>query len=302
MCGAGHGRLEGVLQPLLHAPGRWRWSCRGRSRAPRRRHGIPAGQRWARRAPATAWMAGPAGSLRVRPARAAISRLRRARTRGVAAARGGRCRRSVLAARMGIAALPCGEPAASIVVAPVASSCLPVVRSAALADAQPAGLGASAPAAGTAMRAGPPGATYRCGSRLAAARRTGLVAGAAADPAGRGRAPAVPPRGGGDPAGVARQALPADSVPLAPELRRGEALDGRADQFALAALFYWLLCGRWPSIACPESDGGCRYEPWASVRRTCRSVGMGYWRGPWRRVRRRASKRCRNSGWPCRSR
>ncbi|MDE9389880.1 protein kinase, partial [Pseudomonas aeruginosa] len=42
---------------------------------------------------------------------------------------------------------------------------------------------------------------------------------------------------------------------------RGEALDGRADQFALAALFYWLLCGRWPSIACPESDGGCRYEP-----------------------------------------
>nr|WP_132658011.1 protein kinase [Pseudomonas aeruginosa] len=61
--------------------------------------------------------------------------------------------------------------------------------------------------------------------------------------------------------GVARQALPADSVPLAPELRRGEALDGRADQFALAALFYWLLCGRWPSIACPESDGGCRYEP-----------------------------------------
>ncbi|MDQ6158331.1 protein kinase, partial [Pseudomonas aeruginosa] len=33
------------------------------------------------------------------------------------------------------------------------------------------------------------------------------------------------------------------------------------DQFALAALFYWLLCGRWPSIACPESDGGCRYEP-----------------------------------------
>ncbi|MBF3187542.1 protein kinase, partial [Pseudomonas aeruginosa] len=45
------------------------------------------------------------------------------------------------------------------------------------------------------------------------------------------------------------------------ELRRGEALDGRADQFALAALFYWLLCGRWPSIACPESDGGCRYEP-----------------------------------------
>ncbi|WP_070333156.1 protein kinase [Pseudomonas aeruginosa] len=61
--------------------------------------------------------------------------------------------------------------------------------------------------------------------------------------------------------GVARQALPADSVPLAPELCRGEALDGRADQFALAALFYWLLCGRWPSIACPESDGGCRYEP-----------------------------------------
>ena len=178
--------------------------------------------------------------------------------RGVAAARGGRCRRSVLAARMGTAALPCGEPAASIVVAPVASSCLPVVRSAALADAQPAGLGASAPAAGTAMRAGPPGATYRCGSRLAAARCTGLVAGAAADPAGRGRAPAVPPRGSGDPAGVARQALPADSVPLAPELRRGEALDGRADQFALAALFYWLLCGRWPSIACPESDGGCR--------------------------------------------
>ncbi len=43
--------------------------------------------------------------------------------------------------------------------------------------------------------------------------------------------------------------------------RRSCVAAGRADQFALAALFYWLLCGRWPSIACPESDGGCRYEP-----------------------------------------
>lgn len=46
---------------------RWRWSYRGRSSAPRRRHGIPAGQRWVRRILATAWMAGPCR----RPARSA---------------------------------------------------------------------------------------------------------------------------------------------------------------------------------------------------------------------------------------
>ncbi|MCY1496645.1 hypothetical protein D9M68_305850 [compost metagenome] len=53
--------------------------------------------------------------------------------------------------------------------------------------------------------------------------------------------------------GVARQALPDEAVPLAPELRRGERADGRADQFALAALLYWLLGGTWPEVARPHS-------------------------------------------------
>ena len=49
--------------------------------------------------------------------------------------------------------------------------------------------------------------------------------------------------------GVARQPVPEQAVPLAPELRSGRALDGRADQFALAALVYWLMSGQWPEAA-----------------------------------------------------
>lgn len=63
--------------------------------------------------------------------------------------------------------------------------------------------------------------------------------------------------------GVAQQALPAHAVPLAPEARAGQNLDGRADQFALAALAYWLLCGRWPDVAQADADGPGRYIPLA---------------------------------------
>lgn len=63
--------------------------------------------------------------------------------------------------------------------------------------------------------------------------------------------------------GVAQQALPAQAVPLAPEARAGQALDGRADQFALAALAYWLFCGRWPEVAQADADGNSRYRPLA---------------------------------------
>ncbi|QRY81339.1 protein kinase [Pseudomonas sp. PDNC002] len=61
--------------------------------------------------------------------------------------------------------------------------------------------------------------------------------------------------------GVARQALPADALPLAPELREDLAVDGRADQFALAALFYWLLSGSWPEAATPDVREGSLYVP-----------------------------------------
>ncbi|WP_044872606.1 protein kinase [Pseudomonas sp. LFM046] len=63
--------------------------------------------------------------------------------------------------------------------------------------------------------------------------------------------------------GVARQATPAQAVPLAPELRHGRALDGSADQFALAALAYWLLGGEWPEAARPEGGQASRYVPLA---------------------------------------
>ena len=49
--------------------------------------------------------------------------------------------------------------------------------------------------------------------------------------------------------GVPQQVLPAQAVPLAPEARGRKTVDGRADQFALAALAYWLFCGRWPEVA-----------------------------------------------------
>lgn len=62
--------------------------------------------------------------------------------------------------------------------------------------------------------------------------------------------------------GARRQVLPADAVPLAPELRTAEGcVDGRADQFALAALAYWLLCGQWPEVARPEASPNSRYVP-----------------------------------------
>lgn len=64
--------------------------------------------------------------------------------------------------------------------------------------------------------------------------------------------------------GVARQRLPADALPLAPELRSAEAVDGRADQFALAALAYWLCSARWPEVARPDADAHASYRPLAS--------------------------------------
>lgn len=64
--------------------------------------------------------------------------------------------------------------------------------------------------------------------------------------------------------GVARQPLPEQAVPLAPELRSGRALDGRADQFALAALLYWLMCGQWPEAARSDVGPGHCYVPLAT--------------------------------------
>lgn len=63
--------------------------------------------------------------------------------------------------------------------------------------------------------------------------------------------------------GVPQQPLPGQAVPLAPEARVGQALDGRADQFALAALTYWLVCGRWPEAAQADADHTSRYVPLA---------------------------------------
>ncbi|MGH8353960.1 MAG: protein kinase, partial [Pseudomonas sp.] len=63
--------------------------------------------------------------------------------------------------------------------------------------------------------------------------------------------------------GVERQPLPADAVPLAPELRTGQPVDGRADQFAMAALAYWLLAGQWPEVARPDAAPNSRYRPLA---------------------------------------
>jgi hypothetical protein len=63
--------------------------------------------------------------------------------------------------------------------------------------------------------------------------------------------------------GVPLQPLPQHAVPLAPEARNGQALDGRADQFALAALAYWLICGRWPEAAQADATHNSRYVPLA---------------------------------------
>jgi hypothetical protein len=64
--------------------------------------------------------------------------------------------------------------------------------------------------------------------------------------------------------GVPRQQLPAEAIPLAPELRGEQRVDGRADQCALAALAYWLICGQWPEIARPEGASSSRYVPLAN--------------------------------------
>ncbi|CAE6939381.1 Protein kinase [Pseudomonas marincola] len=61
--------------------------------------------------------------------------------------------------------------------------------------------------------------------------------------------------------GVARQAFPAEAMPLAPEVRAGRTLDGRADQFALASLVYWMVAGQWPEIARPDGAGASSYVP-----------------------------------------
>lgn len=63
--------------------------------------------------------------------------------------------------------------------------------------------------------------------------------------------------------GVPRQRLPVGAIPLAPELRGMQRVDGRADQFALAALAYWLLCGQWPEVARAEGDVASGYVPLA---------------------------------------
>ncbi|MBU0809046.1 MULTISPECIES: serine/threonine-protein kinase [Pseudomonas] len=63
--------------------------------------------------------------------------------------------------------------------------------------------------------------------------------------------------------GVPPQPLPEQAVPLAPEARSGQALDGRADQFALAALAYWLIGRRWPEAAQVDADHTSRYVPLA---------------------------------------
>ncbi|MNR20457.1 hypothetical protein D3C85_1372970 [compost metagenome] len=48
-------------------------------------------------------------------------------------------------------------------------------------------------------------------------------------------------------------------------MRCGRALDGGADQFALAALAYWLLSDQWPEAACPEGGQASRYVPLAGI-------------------------------------
>ena len=65
--------------------------------------------------------------------------------------------------------------------------------------------------------------------------------------------------------GCPRQALPEGVLPLAPELRRGEALDSRAEQFVVAAYAYWLASGRWPELALPNAGAVARYQPLAEL-------------------------------------
>ncbi|UUY10029.1 protein kinase [Pseudomonas sp. J452] len=65
--------------------------------------------------------------------------------------------------------------------------------------------------------------------------------------------------------GVPCQRLPAEALPLAPEVRAAQAVDGRAEQFAVAALAYWLLCGQWPEAARSVVNGSGRYVPLARL-------------------------------------
>ncbi|PAV48148.1 protein kinase [Pseudomonas sp. HAR-UPW-AIA-41] len=67
--------------------------------------------------------------------------------------------------------------------------------------------------------------------------------------------------------GVPRQSVASTPLPLAPEVRNGQPLDGRCDQFALAALCYWLLGGEWPSLALVDTPQQVRYEPLAEAGR-----------------------------------
>lgn len=67
--------------------------------------------------------------------------------------------------------------------------------------------------------------------------------------------------------GVSRQNVTPAQLPLAPEVRAGQPLDGRCDQFALAALCYWLLSGEWPALALGDASHQARYDPLASAGR-----------------------------------
>lgn len=60
---------------------------------------------------------------------------------------------------------------------------------------------------------------------------------------------------------LVRQVVPETAVPLAPEVRAGRTIDGRADQFALAALVYWMVAGQWPEIARDDGVNVSSYVP-----------------------------------------
>lgn len=65
------------------------------------------------------------------------------------------------------------------------------------------------------------------------------------------------------------QQVPQTDLPLAPEVRSGQKLDGSADQFALAALTYWLLSGEWPAV-------GARRAHYRPLARAGRSLPEGW--------------------------
>ncbi|RCH01726.1 putative protein kinase [Pseudomonas aeruginosa] len=297
------GRLEACCSRCCMRRGRWRWSCRGRSSAPQRRHGIPAGQRWARRAPATAWMAGPCRRL-----------ARSARPGGCSApatskdARRCCCsRRPMPTKRSGSANGHCGAAVrracreycrrSGCVVMPSSCSLRRAGRCAACWIGRQRTCRWNRNArwsswSNLSMRFAPcSGAVYRaCGWRRG--RSCWTRAGACCSSPRQRRSC----RGW-----RARRCLR-----TACRWRRSCVAARRS--MAGPTSSPWRRC----SIGCSVVAGrrslarrataDAATSRWASVRRTCRSAGTVYWRGPWRRVRRRASKRCRNSGWPCRSR